>query len=86
MTVAVGVPAGLGVVLASHYDALRRADAPIALAADEGERLALWLTVLAAVAAAAAAGYALVERRVAVPQREPRLRRRPGIVAAARSS
>jgi tetratricopeptide (TPR) repeat protein len=68
VTVAVGVPAGLGVVLASHYDALRRADAPIALAADEGERLALWLTVLAAVAAAAAAGFALVERRVAVPR------------------
>jgi tetratricopeptide (TPR) repeat protein len=68
----VGVPAGLGVVLASQYDALRREDAPIALAADEGERLALWLVLLAAAAAAVAAGFALAERRVAVPQRVSR--------------
>jgi O-Antigen ligase len=72
VTLAVGVPAGAGVGLASHYDALRRIDAPIALAADEGEHLALWLILLAGLAAAAAAGYALAERRVAVPPRVSR--------------
>jgi tetratricopeptide (TPR) repeat protein len=68
----VGVPAALGVVLASQYDALRREDAPIALAADEGERLALWLVLLAFLAAVAGAGFALAERRVAVPPRVSR--------------
>jgi cytochrome c-type biogenesis protein CcmH/NrfG len=65
----IGVPAGLGVVLASQYDALRREDAPIALAADEGERLALWLLLLAAAAAAVAVVFALAERRVELPRR-----------------
>ena len=65
----IGVPAGLGVVLASQYDALRREDAPIALAADEGERLALWLLLLAIAAAAVAVVFALGERRVELPRR-----------------
>ena len=72
VALSVGAPAGLGVVLASQYDALRREDAPIALAADEGERLALWLLLLALVAAALATGYALAERRVDVSQRVSR--------------
>jgi Flp pilus assembly protein TadD len=72
VSLAVGVPAGLGAVLASDYDALRREDAPIALAAHEGERLALWLLVLALVAAVLAVGFALAERRVAVPRRVTR--------------
>jgi O-Antigen ligase/Tetratricopeptide repeat len=72
VALSVGIPAALGVVLASQYDALRREDAPIALAADEGERLALWLVLLAALAAVASAGFALAERRVVVPQRVSR--------------
>jgi O-Antigen ligase len=72
VSLAVGAPAGLGAVLASNSDALRREDAPIALAADEGERLALWLVVLAVVAAAVAVGFALAERRVVVPRRVTR--------------
>jgi cytochrome c-type biogenesis protein CcmH/NrfG len=68
----VGVPAGLGVVLASQYDALRRDDAPIALAAGEGERLALWLILLAVAAAVVAAGFALAERRLDIPRRVSR--------------
>ena len=69
VAVGIGVPAGLGVVLASQYDALRREDAPIALAADEGERLALWLLLLAIAAAAVAVVFALGERRVELPRR-----------------
>lgn len=65
----VGAPAAIGVVLASRYDALRREDAPVALAADEGGRLTLALLVLAAAAAALAAGFALAERRIVVPER-----------------
>jgi len=72
VAIGVGVPAGLGVALASQYDALRRADAPIALAADDGERLALWLVLLAVLAAAVVAGFALAERRVDVPRRVSR--------------
>ena len=72
VAIGVGVPAGLGVLLASQYDALRREDAPIALAADDGERLALWLVLLAVLAAAVAAGFALTERRVDVPRRVSR--------------
>ena len=65
----VGAPAAFGVLLASRYDALRREDAPVALAADEGGRLALALLVLAAAAAALAAGFALAERRIVLPKR-----------------
>jgi O-antigen ligase len=66
---AVGAPAALAVLLASRADALRHSDAPIALAAEQGGRLAVALVVLAAAAAALAAGFALAERRVALPRR-----------------
>jgi hypothetical protein len=72
VALSVGAPAGLGVVLASQYDALRREDAPIALAADDGERLAVWLVLLAVAAATLAAAYALAERRMEVPRRVSR--------------
>jgi cytochrome c-type biogenesis protein CcmH/NrfG len=66
---AVGTPAALGLLAATRYEALRREDAPLALAADQGERLALILVALALLAAAAAAAYALLERRIEVPPR-----------------
>jgi hypothetical protein len=62
----VGAPAAAGALVASQYDALRREDAPLALAAHDGHRLALVLAVLAAVGAGAAIAFALGERRVAV--------------------
>jgi tetratricopeptide (TPR) repeat protein len=66
-TFVVVAPAALGVLVATQYDALRREDAPLALAAHDGHRLALVLAILAAAGAAAAVGFALAERRVAVP-------------------
>lgn len=62
----VGAPAGVGVLVAMQYDTLRREDAPVALAAHDGHRLALVLAILAAVGAGAAVGFALAERRFAV--------------------
>jgi O-antigen ligase len=64
----VGAPAAAGVLVASQYDALRREDAPLALAAHDGHRLAVVLAVLAAVGAAAAIAFALGERRVTVSE------------------
>jgi O-Antigen ligase/Tetratricopeptide repeat len=69
VALAVGTPAALGVALASRYEALRLTDAPVAVAADDGQRLALALMLLTAVAAAAAAVYGLAERRLALPER-----------------
>ena len=83
VAIGTGVPAGLGVALASHYEALRREDAPIALAADEGARLALWLVLLAVLAAAIAVGFLLAERRVDVPRRVSRGFATALVVAAA---
>jgi hypothetical protein len=65
---AAGAPAAAGVLVASRFDALREEGSPLALAAREGHRLALILVGLAALAAAAAAGFALLERRITVPR------------------
>jgi hypothetical protein len=67
-TLVVGAPAAAGAVVASQYDALRREDAPLALAAHDGHRLALVLAVLAALGAGAAIAFALGERRVTVSE------------------
>ncbi len=65
---AVGAPAAAGVLTASRYEALRRDDAPLSLAARDGHRVALALVGLAVVGALAAAAFALLERRVTVPR------------------
>lgn len=65
---AVGAPAAAAVLASSRYEALRREDSPLALATQEGHRLALILAALALLAAAAAAAFALLERRLDVPR------------------
>jgi hypothetical protein len=65
---AVGAPAAAAVLFASRYDALRREDSPLALAARDGHRLALILIGLALLGAAAAAVYAVAEQRFEVPR------------------
>jgi hypothetical protein len=77
-----GAPAALGVVLSSQAGALRRTDAPVALAADEGGRLALMLLALAVGAAALTAGFALAERRFVLPARAHRALSGALVVAA----
>ena len=66
-SIVVGAPAAAGVLVAAQYDALRRADAPLELAARDGHRLALVLAILAVLGAAAAVGFDVAERRVALP-------------------
>jgi O-antigen ligase len=66
-SIVVGAPAAAGVLVAAQYDALRRADAPFELAARDGHRLALVLAILAVLGAAAAVGFDVAERRVALP-------------------
>ena len=65
---ATGAPAAAAVLAASHYEALRREESPLALASTQGHRLALILLGLALLAAAAAAAYGLLERRIEVPR------------------
>ncbi len=62
---------GLAVWLASRQDALTRTDAPLSAATDEGQRLALYLLVLAGVSALAAAAFGFAERRVTLPRTVP---------------
>jgi hypothetical protein len=61
----------VGVRVASRSDALTHRGAPLGNAVDEGHRLALVLALLAAVAALAAIGLAVAERRI-----QPRRRQR----------
>jgi Flp pilus assembly protein TadD len=65
---AIGGPAAGAVLAASHYEALRREDAPLALASRDGQRLALILVGLALLGAAGAAVFALLERRIELPR------------------
>lgn len=60
--------AGVGVWAASRYPGLTHVHATLASAAHDGRRLALWLALLALLAAAAAVVLALFERRVCVPK------------------
>ena len=62
---------GLAVWLASRQDALTRTDAPLSAATDEGQRLALYLLVLAGSSALAAAAFGFAERRVTLPRTVP---------------
>jgi O-Antigen ligase/Tetratricopeptide repeat len=78
----VGVPAAAAVFAASHYEALRREDSPLALAAGEGRRLAVVLVGLALLGALAAAAFAVLERRV-VPTRSVRRAFAAALVLAA---
>ena len=66
--VIVGAPAAAGVLASSHYEALRREDSPLAVAAGEGHRLALVLLGLALLGALAATVFAVLERRVVPPR------------------
>jgi hypothetical protein len=60
--------AAVGVWAASRYHGLTREHATLASASHDGKRLALWLALLAVVAAAAAVGLAVFEQRVRVPK------------------
>ncbi len=60
-------PAALAVWLASQSDALTHQEAALAPAIEEGQRLALALLVLAAVAAALGSALYVAERRVSIP-------------------
>ena len=59
--------AAVGVWLASRYPGLTREHSTLASASHDGKRLALWLVLLAIVAAGGAVALALFERRVGVP-------------------
>ncbi len=65
----VGLPAALGVLLASRYHALTSAGDSLTTAQREGRELAWILVVLALVAAAAAAALHAAERRLRLPAR-----------------
>jgi hypothetical protein len=61
-----GVPAAIAVALASGSEGLAREQAPLAVAAREGHRLAAAVVALAAVAAVLALGFEWLARRVVV--------------------
>jgi O-Antigen ligase len=63
---ALAVSAAVPVWLASRSDALTHRGSTLGAAADEGHRLALWLVLFMALAAAAAIGLLVAERRVQI--------------------
>jgi len=67
-TVAVGVPAGLGVLIASRSEALTQQASDLTRAADDGRRLALVLLVLASAGAFGGFLVHVVEARFHVPR------------------
>jgi hypothetical protein len=68
----VGTPGLLAAWVASRSEALTRQDSPLSAAADQGREVALFVAVLALVAAAGAVALAAAERRV-VPSPRTRL-------------
>jgi O-antigen ligase len=70
--IAVGVPSGLAVWIGSTSEALTVQDSPLSDAVSQGEEVALFVVLLAAVSAAAAGGLWVAERRI-VPSRGLRL-------------
>jgi tetratricopeptide (TPR) repeat protein len=70
--IVVGVPSGIAVWIGSTSEALTVQDSPLSDAVSQGEEVALFVVLLAAVSAAAAGGLWLVERRI-VPGRGLRL-------------
>jgi O-antigen ligase len=76
----VGLPAALGVLLASRYHALTTPGDSLTTAQREGRELAAILVVLAVVAAAAAVALHVADRRLPVSDRSGRLL--VGVVAA----
>ena len=60
--------AAIAVWVASRYPGLTHERATLAAASHDGHRLALWLVLLAVVAALAAVGLAVFERHVGVPR------------------
>jgi hypothetical protein len=70
---AVGLPAGIGVFVASRAPALTHLNSTVARAAHDGHRLALGLLVLVLVAAGLGAELAILRRRVSLPANAPRI-------------
>jgi O-Antigen ligase/Tetratricopeptide repeat len=64
---ALAVSVGLAVWLASRSSALTHRGSPLDAAAREGHRLAAWIALLVALAAATAVGLQVAERRIRVP-------------------
>jgi tetratricopeptide (TPR) repeat protein len=60
----VGIPSGLAVWIGSTSEALTVQDSPLSSAVSQGEEVALFVVLLAAVSAAAAGGLWVAERRV----------------------
>ena len=65
---ALAVPVASPVWLASRSDALTHRGSTLGAAADEGHRLALWLVLFMALAAATAVGLLVAERRVEISE------------------
>jgi len=70
---AIGLPAAIGVFVASRSSALTHLNSTVARAAHDGHRLALVLLVLVLVAAGLGAGLAMLRRRVSLPASASRI-------------
>lgn len=70
--IAVGIPAGIAVLIGSTSEALTVQDSPLSAAVDQGQEVALVVSLFALLAAAAVAGLAFAERRF-VPGRTLRV-------------
>jgi O-antigen ligase len=68
----VGIPGLLAAWIGSGSEALTRQDAPLSAAADQGREVAIFVVILAVVAAAGVVALAAAERRI-VPSRAVRL-------------
>ena len=71
--VAIGLPAAIGVFVASRFPALTHLNSTVARAAHDGHRLALVLLVLVLVAAGLGAELAILRRRVSLPANASRI-------------